>query len=85
MPLQVFIVSSKKIQERNYETLFRWLTQSDKINIIGRVVLSVPPMWQVCKAPFPKDLSPAVPVLLGCSIVEFTAAARLRPIGHSCM
>ena len=45
--LQVFIVSSKKIQERNYETLFRWLTQSNKINIIGRVVLSVPPMWQV--------------------------------------
>lgn len=45
--LQVFIVSSKKIQERNYETLFRWLTQSNKINFIGRVVLSVPPMWQV--------------------------------------
>ena len=49
MLLQVFIVSSKKIQERNYETLFRWLTQSNKINIIGRVVLSVPPMWQVRK------------------------------------
>ena len=45
--LQVFMVSSKKIQERNYETLFRWLTQSNKINFIGRVVLSVPPMWQV--------------------------------------
>ena len=44
---QVFMVSSKKIQERNYETLFRWLTQSNKVNIIGRVVLSVPPMWQV--------------------------------------
>ena len=41
------MVSSKKIQERNYETLFRWLTQSNKINFIGRVVLSVPPMWQV--------------------------------------
>ena len=41
------MVSSKKIQERNYETLFRWLTQSNKVNIIGRVVLSVPPMWQV--------------------------------------
>jgi hypothetical protein len=44
---QVFMVSSRKIQERNYETLFRWLTQSKKVNIIGRVVLSVPPMWQV--------------------------------------
>lgn len=44
---QVFMMSSKKIQERNYETLFRWLTQSNKVNIIGRVVLSVPPMWQV--------------------------------------
>ena len=44
------MVSSKKIQERNYETLFRWLTQSNKINFIGRVVLSVPPMWQVNSA-----------------------------------
>ena len=48
--MQVFIVSSKKIQERNYETLFRWLTQSKKINFIGRVVLSVPPVWQVSPA-----------------------------------
>ena len=51
--MQVFIVSSKKIQERNYETLFRWLTQSNKINFIGRVVLSVPPMWQVLPADSP--------------------------------
>ena len=58
MLLQVFIVSSKKIQERNYETLFRWLTQSNKINIIGRVVLSVPPMWQVRKPPSPFQLPP---------------------------
>lgn len=43
-------MSSKKIQERNYETLFRWLTQSKKINFIGRVVLSVPPVWQVSPA-----------------------------------
>jgi len=51
--LQVFMVSSRRIQERNYETLFRWLTQSNKINLIGRVVLSVPPMWQVGPARCP--------------------------------
>jgi len=45
-PAQVFIVSSKKIQERNYETLFKWIT-SQKTNIIGRIVLSVPTPWQV--------------------------------------
>lgn len=45
--VQVFIVSSKKIQERNYETLFKWITHQ-KGNIIARVVLSVPPPWQVC-------------------------------------
>ena len=54
--VQVFMVSSKKIQERNYETLFRWLTQSNKINFIGRVVLSVPPMWQVLPADSPHCL-----------------------------
>lgn len=43
---QVFIVSSKKIQDRNYETLFKWITKQ-KGNIIARVVLSVPPPWQV--------------------------------------
>lgn len=78
---QVFIVSSKKIQERNYETLFRWLTQSNKINIIGRVVLSVPPMWQVSHAPS-NSWSPAVSMLLYCRkkfAVMVLAAMRLRP------
>ncbi|CAL8464752.1 g4287 [Coccomyxa elongata] len=42
---KVFIVSSKKIQDRNYETLFKWITKQ-KGNIIARVVLSVPPPWQ---------------------------------------
>ena len=79
--LQVFIVSSKKIQERNYETLFRWLTQSNKVNIIGRVVLSVPPMWQVSRAPS-NSWSPVVSLLLYCrkeSAVMVLAAVRLRP------
>ena len=80
--LQVFIVSSKKIQERNYETLFRWLTQSNKVNIIGRVVLSVPPMWQVSHAPSGFQ-SPAVSPLAGAfqEGVRLTvrAAVRLRP------
>ena len=44
--MQVFIVSSKKIQERNYETLFKWITKQ-KGNIIARIVLSMPPPWQV--------------------------------------
>ena len=77
----MFIVSSKKIQERNYETLFRWLTQSNKINIIGRVVLSVPPMWQVSHPPF-NFWSPVVPLLL-CfskgSAGMVLAAVRLEP------
>ena len=46
-PMQVFIISSKKIQERNYETLFKWITHN-KGNLIGRIVLAVPPLWQVC-------------------------------------
>ena len=77
---QVFIVSSKKIQERNYETLFRWLTQSNKINIIGRVVLSVPPMWQASHAPS-KFWSPVVSSLLDFSkeaAVMVLAALRLK-------
>ena len=81
MLLQVFIVSSKKIQERNYETLFRWLTQSNKINIIGRVVLSVPPMWQASHAPS-NSWSPVVSLLLWLSkepVVRVLAAVRLRP------
>ncbi len=43
---QVFIVSSNKIQERNYETLYKWITRQ-KGNIITRIVLSVPAPWQV--------------------------------------
>ena len=68
--LQVFMVSSKKIQERNYETLFRWLTQSNKINFIGRVVLSVPTMWQVA----PTDLS---------GIEHRIGANHIHVIGHA--
>ena len=45
--MQVFIVSSKKIQDKNYETLFKWITTRNAGNIIGRIVLSVPPPWQV--------------------------------------
>ena len=78
MLLQVFIVSSKKIQERNYETLFRWLTQSNKINIIGRVVLSVPPMWQVCKLPLPPS-GLMLCHFAGVFQIKSTTAKRLRP------
>jgi hypothetical protein len=42
---QVFIISSRKIQERNYETLFKWITRSAG-HPIGRIVLAVPPLWQ---------------------------------------
>ena len=73
---QVFMVSSKKIQERNYETLFRWLTQSNKVNIIGRVVLSVPPMWQVSSSQHLSThwrghfLQPQLPPdILSCAII----------------
>ena len=45
--MQVFIISSKKIQDKNYETLFKWITTRNAGNIIGRIVLSVPPPWQV--------------------------------------
>jgi hypothetical protein len=48
-------VSSKKIKERNYETLFKWITRS-KGNVIGRIVVSVPPPWQVT------DLAPFTPL-----------------------
>lgn len=44
--LQVFVVSSTKIQERGYETLYQFATANDR-SLFGRVVLRAPKRLQV--------------------------------------
>jgi hypothetical protein len=43
--LQVFVISSKRIQQRGYDTLFRHVTQSRR-SLFGAVVLRAPPRLQ---------------------------------------
>ncbi|EFN57344.1 hypothetical protein CHLNCDRAFT_142708 [Chlorella variabilis] len=43
--IKVFVISSKKIQERGYETLFQYSTKSRK-SLFGAVVLRAPPRLQ---------------------------------------
>ena len=45
-PPQVFVVSTRKIQERGYETLYQFATASDR-SLFGRVVLRCPKQLQV--------------------------------------
>lgn len=52
-PPQVFVVSTRKIQERGYETLYQFATASDR-SLFGRVVLRCPKQLQVtcpCRCP----------------------------------
>ena len=41
-PLQVFVISSEKIQRRNYDTLFKFATSSRR-SVFGAIVLRAPP------------------------------------------
>lgn len=45
-PLQIFVISSKKIQHQGYETLYKYTTRNPKA-AVSRYVASVPLQWQV--------------------------------------
>jgi len=44
--VQIFIISNKKIQNKGYETLFKYTTRNPK-GAVSRYVASVPLHWQV--------------------------------------
>jgi hypothetical protein len=48
---QVFVISREKIQQRGYETLFKYMTVNNARTTIGRSVLSVPKRWQARRHP----------------------------------
>jgi len=47
----VFVISRDKIQQRGYETLFKYMTVNNARTTIGRSVLSVPKRWQARRCP----------------------------------
>ena len=44
--LQIFVISSKKIQHKGYETLYKYTTRNPKA-AVSQFVSSVPLQWQV--------------------------------------
>ena len=46
--VQVFVISSHKIQEHGYETLYQFATANDR-SLFGRVVLRAPKTLQACR------------------------------------
>jgi len=44
--LQIFVISSKKIQQRGYETLFAFTTANER-SVFARIVLAAPKKYQV--------------------------------------
>jgi hypothetical protein len=51
VPLQVFVISSKKIQQRGYDTLFKHTTRS-RNSLFGAIVLRFPQKLQVGLGPW---------------------------------
>ena len=43
---QIFVISSKKIQQRGYETLFAFTTANER-SVFARIVLAAPKRYQV--------------------------------------
>jgi hypothetical protein len=43
---QIFVISSKKIQQRGYETLFAFTTANER-SVFARIVLAAPKKYQV--------------------------------------
>lgn len=44
--MQIFVISSQKIQHKGYETLYKYTTRNPKA-AVSRYVSSVPAQWQV--------------------------------------
>ena len=54
--LQIFVISSQKIRQKEYETLYKYTTRNPKA-AVSRYVSSVPLQWQVCDSAVPSFLS----------------------------
>lgn len=83
--MQVFIISSKKIQDKNYETLFKWITTRNAGNIIGRIVLSVPPPWQVKRGVVHCTALSLYPCNLPVTWTERCSCTLLQPLAYMCV
>lgn len=71
--VQVFVISSKKIQRRGYETLYSYMTRKPTA-AVARFVGMAPPRWQVGP--------PACKPIGHCKSRGLSLAVRLQPVAY---